>query len=755
MMKRTGLCIVILLACSYLCMCQGVKISGLVTDDQDTPLIGATIVVNNSGVTSDENGNFTFDLIPGNYDVECSYLGFEKSIKNIEVVSGGTYAIYFALLPSNVLLETATVTSTKHEIRLAESTVTIEVVKPQLIENTNTNAIDEVLDRIPGVQIIEDQPNIRGGSGWSYGAGSRVMVLLDDMPALQADAGLPQWDDIPTENISQIEVVKGASSALYGSAALNGIINFRSAYATSDPVTRISFFHNRFDDPKDIRKQWREGGTPRNSGMSIMHKQKAGKFDLVFGGYYFNQDSLHSYADQKFRRKTRLNANVRYRATDRLSFGLNTIVNDGKSSNFLLWRDAISGSYRPYSGTVTRGENLRFTVDPNVTYYDRNNNRHKVQGRYYYVNNKNNMSQSNASQLIFTEYQFQRRFDDSNVTLTSGVSGSWFSSDSDLFSDTLIQSRNFATYVQLDKKVYDRLNISLGGRYEYNKQITPDVVSGVRIPAGVLDEGKFIARLGLNYELSSYTFVRSSFGQGYRYPTITERFVSTNFSDFTIFPNPTLESETGWSGEIGIKQGFKLLDIEGFLDIATFWSEYSNMMEFSFVSVNEEMGFQSRNVGDTQIKGFEIGVVGQSKFLKVPIRFFGGYTYVDPTYKNFTEEIRASSSVDFNILKYRSKHTLSTDIEVEFFGFLLGGGYRRSSHLIAIDNVLNLIPNNISQYRESFNDGFDRIDVRLAYSYSNVKVTAIINNLLNEEYSERPGIFEPPRSLSLRADISL
>ena len=65
--------------------------------------------------------------------------------------------------------------------------------------------------------MVSSQPNIRGGSGWSYGAGSRVLLLVDDIPALQADAGLAQWDDIPVENIAQIEVVKGAASALYGS----------------------------------------------------------------------------------------------------------------------------------------------------------------------------------------------------------------------------------------------------------------------------------------------------------------------------------------------------------------------------------------------------------------------------------------------------------------------------------------------------------------------------------------------------------
>lgn len=68
------------------------------------------------------------------------------------------------------------------------------------------------------------------------------MVLLDDMPALQVDAGYANWGDMPVEAIAQVEVVKGASSALYGSSALNGIINFRRLQAGVKPETNAFCF---------------------------------------------------------------------------------------------------------------------------------------------------------------------------------------------------------------------------------------------------------------------------------------------------------------------------------------------------------------------------------------------------------------------------------------------------------------------------------------------------------------------------------
>ncbi|MBK9015923.1 MAG: TonB-dependent receptor plug domain-containing protein [Saprospiraceae bacterium] len=171
------------------------------------------------------------------------------------------------------------------------------------MENTNQTSLSGLLDKVPGVNLVGDQANIRGGSGYSYGAGSRVLLLVDDMPILQADAGYPQWEDVPLENIEQIEVVKGAASALYGSSALNGIVNVRTAYAKSKPETKISPFVTSYMAPRNEAAKWWD--TPRYSaGGSISHKQKFGKLDLVTGGYYIRQESIN---DSTWTRRGRIN----------------------------------------------------------------------------------------------------------------------------------------------------------------------------------------------------------------------------------------------------------------------------------------------------------------------------------------------------------------------------------------------------------------------------------------------------------------
>ena len=118
------------------------------------------------------------------------------------------------------------------------------------MKNKNTTNIQTAIEQVPGVTITDGQANIRGGSGWSYGAGTRVQVMVDDMPLISGDAGQAQWSLISTENINQVEVIKGASSALYGSSALNGVINIRTAYPSSEPETKVNFHHGFYDNAK-------------------------------------------------------------------------------------------------------------------------------------------------------------------------------------------------------------------------------------------------------------------------------------------------------------------------------------------------------------------------------------------------------------------------------------------------------------------------------------------------------------------------
>ena len=158
----------------------------------------------------------------------------------MNVKEGETISLDVSLAVEATELGVMVVSAGKFEQKLEEVTVSMDVMKQSLIQNKNTTTMQNLMDQCPGVNILGGQANIRGGSGFSYGAGSRVMILVDDLPLLTADAGDVKWNFIPVENIEQVEVIKGASSALFGSSAMNGVINFRTSYPKDTAHTSAS-----------------------------------------------------------------------------------------------------------------------------------------------------------------------------------------------------------------------------------------------------------------------------------------------------------------------------------------------------------------------------------------------------------------------------------------------------------------------------------------------------------------------------------
>ncbi|RMF27354.1 MAG: TonB-dependent receptor [Bacteroidetes bacterium] len=762
---------------------QKAVVEGYVLNDaNDEPLIAATIKAGDSGTISELDGSFRLELKPGKVRLVFRYVGFEEQVLELELQPGERREVEVRLKEEPALIKTVTVTSGKYEKPLGEVTVSLEVVRPNLLHSTNPVSLDGLLNKVPGLNFIGDQANIRGGSGFSYGAGSRVLLLVDDMPILQPDAGFPQWEDVPMESMAQVEVVKGAASALYGSSALNGIINVRTAYAKGEPETKIAPFATLYSAPKDEATAWwkQEGreGMPYQAGLYASHKQKFGRFDLVAGGHFLRRIGVN---DSTRTTRGRININTRYRITDRLSVGVNSNFNKNKGSSFFFWKGIGKDIRTPSPTTVSNSENTRFNIDPNLTYFDPSGNRHRVLGRFYRVDNNTGTEeadQSNQSDSWYAEYQIQRKFSDAMVA-TAGFVYQGSAVQAPLYGDTLLKSRNLAGYAQFERKLGERLNLSAGFRYERNTILTPDTfflqttVNGILIDKtivvenGEFQESKPVFRFGMNYKLNELTFLRASWGQGYRFPTIAEKFIFTLFGGVPISPNPDLRSETGWTGEVGLKKGFRFQGFQGFVDVVGFWSEYQDMMEFNLVNLFPT-GFQSINVGDTRIKGYEISISGRGSLFGLTTDLLMGYTFIDPKFQEFdttplapgetpTEGQRnaLNSSVKYNVLKYRSKHSLKFDAESSFARWRIGLSAQYNSHIEAIDAIFeNLIVPGLNTYRAQHDNGYLRIDVRSGYQLSSLmKVSLIVNNLLNKDISSRPGILDDTRNFTLRLDF--
>lgn len=749
---RKSLYLLILLAFSGNILGQTLIFDGVIEDQESSAtIIGATIFSSIDTVVSDLDGQFTIRYESEFPSLSISSLGYETLTY---LIVGEAQDKTIRLQQANNILETAVISASMIEQNLAESTVSLEVLKPSIIENTNSTALDQTLNLLPGVDVIDGQANIRGGSGYSYGAGSRVLLLIDNIPALQPDAGFPNWNDIALENIAQVEVVKGAASALYGSSALNGVINVRYAQPGSDPETKASVQYTSYGNPDEIRRKWWD--SPRYSaGANLLHKQKFGKFDLVVGGQYLK---LESFRKDTYQDRGRIILNTRYRLSDKTTIGANITGNVSQNGSFIFWNGALRGAYEAFPGTEINSANNRWVIDPHVTHFDKYGNRHRLQGRSFYTDNGSSNGLDNFSWLNYGEYQFQKTLSKSKLTLTTGITGSRTFVEAGLYGGAQYRSTNAGLYLQLDKKFFERLTLSAGGRLEYNRLQNDEftVQDGDYtefVAEDDLSEQKPVFRFGANYRVGKATFVRASVGQGYRFPTIAEKFTTVGLANFRIFTNSELQSETGWSSEVALKQGLKIGELYAFLDVAAFWSEYDNMMEFLLTGNNGIFGFKSTNIGDTRIRGLDVSIAGRMGTKKLPINIIAGYTYLDPRYKDFNEQVASSSSVDFNVLKYRSLHTAKIDVEASAFGVSLALNGRYVSDMLAIDEEFNLFIPGLRNFRSTNDQGYFLFNARMSYEFRNYKLSFLLNNILNSAYTVRPAILEAPRNISVRMDF--
>jgi len=735
---------------------QKAVIMGVVRDATTKEMLpGVNVVINKtSGTVTDLNGKYTVDVEPGDVQVEFRFVGYQTVSRSLKLAAAEAKILNIDLPSESTLLNTVVVSAGKFEQKLEEVTVSMEVIRPTFIENTNAPGMEAALEQVPGVTIIDGQANIRGGSGFSYGAGSRVLMLVDDLPLLAADANDVKWNFLPIENIEQVEVIKGASSALFGSSAMNGVINVRTGYATSKPETNINWFTGWYGDTKREELQWWGNKMQSTTGLNFNHRQKFGQTDVVLGGQVFNDEG---YRQGESERRYRVNGGLRYRfkKLDGLSVGINGNVTFSKGGNFLLWANDSSGAYLPQGGlndsttTLSNYETTRTMIDPFLTYIGKKGSSHKLRARYFKSANRNDTQQEAFAANYYIEYQYQKRFGEW-LTFTTGIVESYSDVKSDLYENH--SSNNTAIFGQADIKWW-RFNFSLGGRYETNRIDSEDAES---IP---------VIRSGMNFKLFEHTHIRASYGEGYRYPSIAEKYVKTRVGDIVIYPNDSIQSETGWTAEIGIKQGFRISGWEGYLDVAYFWSEYKDMMEFTFGRYGEftdplfGFGFQSINIGNTQITGYDIGLAGSGNIGKVPVSLFAGYTYIDPIQLDFNAaEDTLKNSANYNILKYRYKHLFKGDLELNPGKWLIGFSARYNSFMENVDAVFEsdaTIPG-VKDYREKHDYGDWVFDLRAGYRITEqFRFSVIVKNLFNHEYMGRPADMQPPRSYAFQFSIKL
>ncbi len=690
------------------------SISGHVTDKTNggpLPAVNLMLMGTVLGTSTDANGNFEMQKIPpGTYQIRVTMMGYKRiDQKNVIVKANQTTSINFELEETIIETPEVLITANKRRQSIQDATNSVGVMTAREMKQKNEIYLDKVLENVSGVNFIGSQINIRGSSGYNYGAGSRVLFLVDGVPVMPGDSGDIKWDLIPVTQIEQVEIIKGAGSALYGASAMGGVINIITKKGTVKPVTNLRMSSGIYDQPRFEEWKWTDR-TLHFDDINIDHSRRMGKSDVSFS---VGRQQSTGYRQNGDYQRINASAKVHTIINGQHNFTISSNFEGGKRGAGLMWRSQRQAlEVAPEAvGDLIRSDKFGLNAFHNWIA----NKNFKLKTRLSYFQNfwKNYFHDSdNASTSKRTGFEVQGdyQFSDNN-SITFGTEESWDHVNSGLVGDH--DQYAIAFYVQNERNLLPTVILTLGLRYDYQ-----DVDIG-------FTDSELSPKIGMVWHAQPFITFRGSSGRGFRAASMSERFSDSIYSGIRLVPNESLKSETAWSHELAMNLHPSPFI---FIDIAGFWSDYWDLIE---PEPDETQTVQFINVTRARIKGIETHVKYMPWFIK-GLNFDIGYTYMDP------------QDLDINdVLAYRSRHIVNTSILWQL-GFMEAG-----LDYIFVDRLENVkvYPNDERVSQKTMN-------ARLGFRYGSYSIFLNGNNILNHSHTQMERTLLPIRNYVISVSTS-
>ncbi len=726
----------------------GGSISGRVVakgDNEGEPLVGASVSLQGTvrGTTTNSKGEFRIaDISAGKYTLIFSMVGYQRETRSdVLVEEARETVVNVAMIQTPIQTEQIVVTASKREQSLQEVPVSISVADATEMRFRNSQTLEDAVRYVPGVNITGGQINIRGSSGYSRGVGSRVMLLLDGVPFIAGDTGELVFESIPVGQVDRIEVVKGASSALYGSSALGGVVNVITKSIPEIPETDIRTYVGLYNKPSFDKWKWSDKDRFFN-GFSISHARRVGDLGVAL---FFSRQFDDGYRQNDYRRRYNFYLKMKEDLSSTNSLTLNFGLLHQYGGQYVYWRSLEQALLPPviqvkdnvrsvryyvsglYHDALT--ENLLFTAKLIWNHNDWGYETFNANGE-----SVNRVGRTESSSESFRTEAGATWLVDKDHSLTFGFNGQLDLVSSDLFDDR--SGRGIGLYGQDEWKITDQITATLGARFDLQS-------------LGLTETGpQFNPKLAFAYTPIEGTTLRTSFGRGFRIPSIAESFISAEVTGLATLPNKDLEPERSYSYEVGVSQ---LLGDFGTLDVAAFRSDYDNLIEPKlFVNTaGDTLYVQWQNITKARIQGFETSL--KLGLFDGNLLYNLGYTYVYPEDQSPIDSLVPRPN---NILPYRPRHIFYTNLLGRFGVLRAGVDFRYISRIDRVyDQFLRLIP-----------DADERVEIvvtdfRIGADFTSlgVPLSAMlnINNAFRYNYLELTANVSPPRNFVLVLEARL
>ena len=216
---------------------EGFMISGHVIEketEEDIPYATILIVGSGQGTVSNEAGQFQFkNLEEGTYRLRVSAVGYRTLEKSIVVGREYTAVVHFPLEEEAVMVDEVVVSASRTEVSRRDAPVVVNILSPKLFDAVNSTDLAKTLNFQSGLRVENNCQNCGFPQVRINGLdGPYSQILINSRPIISALSGVYGLEQIPTNMIDRVEVVRGGGSALFGANAVGGTINI----ITKDPI---------------------------------------------------------------------------------------------------------------------------------------------------------------------------------------------------------------------------------------------------------------------------------------------------------------------------------------------------------------------------------------------------------------------------------------------------------------------------------------------------------------------------------------
>lgn len=686
------------------------QLSGRVSDMATGDVLPfATIGIKGStqGCVADEHGSFLLELSEGEHLLVVQHIGYKTLKEKIVIPCDSIIAL--RLCPVASVLEEIVITGTGTPKLLKETPIPTMLIKEEDIKTHNTASLKEVLEtELPAVEFTNHGGSMNinmGGMGGNY-----ILFLLDGERIAGETRNNIDYNRINPKAVARIEIIKGASSALYGSNAIGGVINIISKKAQKDWQAGInahcgSIGEQRYGVAVGFRKN-------KINSLSNFHYRKFSGYvlkDSKFQEYVFEDTVLRSNQLHT----TTINGNENICMEEKFQYKVNNALNIDLKMTF------FRGAQRPLSSTPIKVEQHNKSLTGNIKTTYKINDRQNIALSYQYdfydkydFFIKKDLEEKTYSNTLHTfrgQYNLQPG---ENHLFVGGIECINDALLSDQFRNDSKKATTTVGYVQHDVKFSGHWNLLYGVRMDWHTDY------GIHVSP----------KAALRYNMKYWAFLLS-FGHGFRSPSLKELYSSwkNDFHPFVLVGNKDLVPEASHNISLAAEYCYDRWNFSA----SGFYNQISNRITLSWNASEDTASYV--NVGvKTALAGLELRT-GCNLYNGLSLKI--AYAYTNDRILNKDEQISstrphsltAKMGYRFNIKNYEGRVSLHckffSRLKMKELYVALGKYYTVSypsyaiwnlsynheiwhgiHHQIGVDNLFNYKAD-ISTFNSSFSPG--------------------------------------------------